>query len=127
MDYVYTYQPSEVSHTKAKAGDTDKWTSSLELLLDSSKSLNMNHRELIKMDNSILDIEMKKATVTRSELENNASFRKSLVTIATKAPGMLPDNRRWHFKERAMTLCFYFWGCVFLVLSSPPFFLGITR
>lgn len=69
MDFAYTYKPSEVSHTKAKVGDTEKWTAGLELLLDSGKSMNMNHRELIKMDTTILDIEMKKATVTRTELE----------------------------------------------------------
>ncbi|PVF95771.1 hypothetical protein CPB86DRAFT_710544 [Serendipita vermifera] len=110
MDFVYTYGASDVSHTKAKAGDTDRWAASLSPLLDVNKSVSMSHRELIKMDTTVLDIEMKKASVTRSELESNASFRSSLVAIATKPPSMLPENRRWHFKERAMTLCFYFWG-----------------
>jgi len=51
--------------------------------------------------------------------QTNTNFRKSLVAIATKPPGMLPDNRRWHFKERAMTLCFYFWGYVFPLFLVP--------
>lgn len=69
MDYSYTYSSSDVSHTKAKAGDTDKWAVGLGPLLDANKSSSMSHRELIKMDTTVLDIEMKKATVTRSELE----------------------------------------------------------
>jgi len=69
MDFTYTYKPSEVSHTRAKAGDTDKWTIGLDSLLDSGRSLSMSHRELIKMDTTILDIEMKKASVLRAELE----------------------------------------------------------
>lgn len=66
MDYQYS---SEVSHTKAKAGDTEKWVASLRPLLDINKSTSMSHRELIMMDTAVLDIEMKKASVTRSELE----------------------------------------------------------
>jgi hypothetical protein len=69
MDYAYSYSSSDVSHTKAKAGDTERWAASLGPLLDVNKSTNMSHRELIKMDTTVLDIEMKKATVTRSELE----------------------------------------------------------
>jgi hypothetical protein len=66
MDYQYS---SEVSHTKAKAGDTEKWVTSLRPLLDANKSTSMSHRELIMMDTAVLDIEMKKASVARSELE----------------------------------------------------------
>jgi hypothetical protein len=69
MDFTYTYKPSEVSHTRARPGDTEKWAAGLDLLLDSGRSLNMNHRELIRMDTTVLDIEMKKASVTRAELE----------------------------------------------------------
>ncbi len=69
MDYTYTYNSSDVSHTKAKAGDTERWAAGLGALLDVSRSTSMSHRELIKMDTTVLDIEMKKATVTRSELE----------------------------------------------------------
>jgi hypothetical protein len=69
MDYTYTYSSSDVSHTKAKAGDTDRWAAGLGPLLDVNRSTSMSHRELIKMDTTVLDIEMKKATVTRSELE----------------------------------------------------------
>ncbi|KAG8754714.1 hypothetical protein FRC14_004721 [Serendipita sp. 396] len=109
MDYTYDYS-EDVSHTKAKAGDTERWVTGLSGLLDQSKTAKMTLRELIKMDTTVLDIEMKKGTVTRAELENNANFRNSLVAIATKPPGLLPENRRWHFKERAISLCFYFWG-----------------
>lgn len=107
MDYTYA---SEISHTRAKVGDTERWAAGLSPLLDAHKSVKLTHRELIKMDTTVLDIELKKASVIRSELENNASFRNSLAAIATKPPALLPENRRWHFKERAMTLCFYFWG-----------------
>lgn len=66
MDYAYN---SEISHTKAKAGDTEKWVASLRPLLDTNKSTSMSHRELIMMDTAVLDIEMKKASVAKSELE----------------------------------------------------------
>lgn len=69
MDYTYTYSSSDVSHTKAKAGDTERWVERLGPLLDVARSTSMSHRELIKMDTTVLDIEMKKATVNRSELE----------------------------------------------------------
>ncbi|CAG8584527.1 63_t:CDS:2 [Acaulospora colombiana] len=80
MDFTYTYGASDVSHTKAKAGDTDRWAASLSPLLDVNKSTSMSHRELIKMDTTVLDIEMKKASVTRSELERRLSVR-SLPTM----------------------------------------------
>ncbi|KAG8835761.1 dihydroorotate dehydrogenase [Serendipita sp. 399] len=68
MDYAYDYT-EDVSHTKAKAGDTERWVTGLSGLLDPTKSAKMTLRELIKMDTTVLDIEMKKATVTRTELE----------------------------------------------------------
>lgn len=66
MDYTYA---SEISHTRAKVGDTERWAAGLSPLLDAHKSVKLTHRELIKMDTTVLDIELKKASVIRSELE----------------------------------------------------------
>ncbi|KAG8824719.1 hypothetical protein FRC19_001242 [Serendipita sp. 401] len=73
MDYTYDYS-EDVSHTKAKAGDTERWVTGLSGLLDQSKTAKMTLRELIKMDTTVLDIEMKKGTVTRAELEVSFTF-----------------------------------------------------
>ena len=68
MDYSYTYSPAEIAHTLAKAGDTGRWTQLLSGLADPVRCLMLNQRELLQMDNSILDIEMKKALVPKNEL-----------------------------------------------------------
>jgi hypothetical protein len=91
MDFAYTYKPSEISHTKAKAGDTDKWAAGLDLLLDSGRSLGMTHRELIKMDTTVLDIEMKKASVTRAELEVSKPFP-VLLHLLSRDQALCPTN-----------------------------------
>ena len=50
------------------------------------------------------------ALVAGPEPQNNHGFRSSLVQIANRPEEDLPENRRWHFKERATKLCLYFWG-----------------
>jgi len=109
--HSYTYHPSEVSHTVAEKGDTDKWTTALSALVHSDRAgVELKPRDLLRLDNVILEVELKKASVGEDEIKNNHGFRSSLVQIANRAEGELPENRRWHFKERTTKLCLYFWG-----------------
>jgi hypothetical protein len=112
MDFTYTYGASDVSHTKAKAGDTDRWAASLSPLLDVNKSISMSHRELIKMDTTVLDIEMKKASVIRSELEVSAFFSISFSPFSVSAsyhllPVWLLSCRCWYVPPKGAFVASY--------------------
>ena len=68
--HSYTYHPSEVSHTVAKRGDTDKWTTALSALVHSDRAdVELKPRDLLRLDNVILEVELKKASVGEDEIK----------------------------------------------------------
>lgn len=92
--HSYTYHPSEVSHTVAKRGDTDKWTSALSALVHSDRAgVELKPRDLLRLDNVILEVELKKASVGEDEIKVRSSLNS--VWFATEFP--LTDERAFSF------------------------------
>lgn len=83
--HSYTYHPSEVSHTVAKRGDTDKWTTALSALVHSDRAgVELKPRDLLRLDNVILEVELKKASVGEDEIKVRSSLNS--VWFATEFP-----------------------------------------
>lgn len=73
--HSHTYPPSEVSHTVAKTGDTDKWTTALSALVHSDRAgVELKPRDLLRLDNVILEVELKKASVGEDEVKVRCSL-----------------------------------------------------
>ena len=73
--HSYTYPPSEVSHTVAKRGDTDKWTTDLTALVHPDRAgVELKPRDLLRLDNVILEVELKKASVGEDEIKVRCSL-----------------------------------------------------
>lgn len=81
--HSYTYHPSEVSHTVAKRGDTDKWTTALSALVHSDRAdVELKPRDLLRLDNVILEVELKKASVGEDEIKVRCALNS--VWVATE-------------------------------------------
>jgi len=92
--HSYTYHPSEVSHTVAKRGDTDKWTTALSALVHADRGgVELKPRDLLRLDNAILEVELKKASVGADEIKVRWSLNS--VWFAHRIPGT--DERAFHF------------------------------
>jgi hypothetical protein len=94
--HSYTYHPSEVSHTVAKKGDTDSWTTALSALVHSDRAgVELKPRDLLRLDNVILEVELKKASVGSDEI----NVRSSLSSVAqnSTAPHRDWTDERVHF------------------------------
>ena len=87
--HSYTYHPSEVSHTVAETGDTDKWTTALSALVHSDRAgVELKPRDLLRLDNVILEVELKKASVGDNEIKVRCSLNS--VWFATES--RIPSN-----------------------------------
>ena len=81
--HSYTYHPSEVSHTVANRGDTDKWTTALSALVHSDRAdVELKPRDLLRLDNVILEVELKKASVGEDEIKVRCALNS--VWVATE-------------------------------------------
>jgi hypothetical protein len=100
--HSYTYQPSEVSHTVAKRGDTDKWTTALSALVHSDRAgagVELKPRDLLRLDNVILEVELKKASVGEDEIKVRCSLNSVWFATEHRIPLQL-TNERFIFSTR---------------------------